>query len=188
MTMTTSTLRIDQAHALAKELLAEDETRWRHTVGVAARAEEIAVTVPLQDREVLVAAAWLHDIGYASGLVRTGFHPLDAADHLDTEGWPDRISGLVAYHSGADFVAEFTGFTQALKRYPHETSPVSDALAYADQTTGPLGERVDVPTRLAESRHRHGESSPLGQAFHLRAPYLLQVAERVETRLLTASR
>jgi hypothetical protein len=35
------------------------------------------VTVPAADRPVLIAAAWLHDIGYAPGLPETGFHPLD---------------------------------------------------------------------------------------------------------------
>jgi hypothetical protein len=49
------------------------------------------------DREILVAAAWLHDIGYAPGLAETGFHPLDGARWLRTAGFGDRLAGLVAY-------------------------------------------------------------------------------------------
>ena len=38
----------------------------------------------------LVAAAWLHDIGYAPELVETGFHPLDGARYLRREGLMNR--------------------------------------------------------------------------------------------------
>ena len=44
---------------------------------VAQRAGRVATILSLPDD--LVAAAWLHDIGYAPGLVQTGFHPLDGA-------------------------------------------------------------------------------------------------------------
>src|SRR5437762_1920670 len=33
--------------------------------GVAAKAAQVAVTVDAVDRELLVAAAWLHDVGYS---------------------------------------------------------------------------------------------------------------------------
>lgn len=42
------------------------------------------------DRDLLVAAAWLHDIGYAPELRDTGFHPLDGARHLEALGAPAR--------------------------------------------------------------------------------------------------
>ncbi|WP_369938733.1 HD domain-containing protein [Plantactinospora sp. BB1] len=51
--------------------------RWRHVQAVAAKAEEAAGAVPSSDRETLIAAAWLHDVGYSPGLVDTGFHSLD---------------------------------------------------------------------------------------------------------------
>ena len=52
-----------------------------------------------------MAAAWLHDIGYAPGLQQTGFHPIDGALHLRSAGWPDAMCDLVAHHSGSRFVA-----------------------------------------------------------------------------------
>jgi hypothetical protein len=42
-------------------------------------------------REVLVAAAWVHDIGYAPELLATGFHPLDGARYLTGLGVPERV-------------------------------------------------------------------------------------------------
>lgn len=83
-----------------------------------------------------VAAAWLHDIGYGAAAVRTGLHPLDGADFLDSHGWPERLSALVAHHSGARFVADELGLGLSMRRYPYESSTVSDALTYADQTIG----------------------------------------------------
>jgi HD superfamily phosphodiesterase len=67
---------------------------------VAARATELARTVDKADRDLLVAAAWVHDIGYAPPLAVTGFHPLDGARHLDRSGFLARLAALVAHHSG----------------------------------------------------------------------------------------
>src|SRR4051812_12498509 len=53
------------AASLTRELLAPLGGRYWHTVGVAARSEELAEAVPPADRELLVIAAWWHDLGYA---------------------------------------------------------------------------------------------------------------------------
>ena len=55
--------------------------RWAHRQGVAAQARTLEVILG-KDADLLVAAAWLHDIGYAPDLVDTGFHPLDGARYL----------------------------------------------------------------------------------------------------------
>ena len=52
-------------------------SRWVHSRGVAQRARDIATTVDREDRAVLLAAAYLHDVGYAPELRVHGFHPLD---------------------------------------------------------------------------------------------------------------
>lgn len=41
------------------------DRRWAHVQGVGQRAAQLTVTVEPGDRDLLVAAAWLHDIGYA---------------------------------------------------------------------------------------------------------------------------
>src|SRR5689334_7872806 len=117
----------DTAEELAYELLAPLGNRWRHTAGVAARAAELAAPLEI-DRDVLVAAAWLHDIGYAERTVVTGFHPLDGARHLERLAWPAAIIGLVAQHSGARFVAAVRGLAEELAAYPDDSGLISDAL------------------------------------------------------------
>jgi HD superfamily phosphodiesterase len=53
---------------LARTLLQEAlPRRWAHVQGVAARARGLAPVLGA-DADLLEAAAWLHDIGYAPGL------------------------------------------------------------------------------------------------------------------------
>lgn len=174
------------ARAEAWRLLAELPERWSHTVGVARRAERLCAAVGEAEREVVVAAAWLHDVGYAEPLRDTGFHPLDGARHLDRRDWPARIAALVAHHSGACFVARARGLEPELAWYEREESGVADLLTYADQTVGPGGVRMDVHTRIADMLRRHGPGSANALVHHLRGPHLLAVAGRVERRLAAA--
>src|SRR2546423_3594364 len=117
---TISAVRVDDARELARELLHDLPERWRHTAGVAHRAEELVGTLDGEDPEVLIAACWLHDIGYAEPLRDTGFHPLDGARYLDRWHWPWRLCGLVAHHSGACFTAQVRGLEHELAAYPDE--------------------------------------------------------------------
>jgi putative nucleotidyltransferase with HDIG domain len=171
------------ARSLARGLLEGLPDRWLHTVSVARRAAELAVTVPPADRDTLVVAAWLHDIGYSPAVADTGFHALDGARYLDRHGWPPRVSALVAHHSGADLLAGAQGLRQTLDRYPDERSPTSDALAYADQTVGPAGQPLPIRDRIAEASTRHGPGSAHARVRRRREPFLRAVGERVERRL-----
>lgn len=175
---------VAEAPALAWTLLADNPERWQHTAGVAQRAEELAVTVADHDDPgTLIAAAWLHDIGYAGCTMDTGFHPIDGARYLDQHGLPGRLAALVAHHSGARFVAEVRGLGDAMAAFPYEHSSLADALTYADQTVGPHGVRVALDERLRDMLRRHGPDSPNARAHHLRGPFLRSVADRVERRL-----
>jgi hypothetical protein len=72
---------ISGAMELAEAKLAASlPRRWRHVRSVARRARWAAKQLALPDD--LVAAAWLHDIGYVPDLVETGFYPLDGARYL----------------------------------------------------------------------------------------------------------
>jgi hypothetical protein len=185
-TDTTAHPLVDAARGLAHELLGGLEARWRHTQGVACRAAEAAPAVPEVDRPVLVAAAWLHDIGYAESLHRWGFHPLDGACYLREHDWPEPLAGLVAHHSAARFVAAVHGLAIPLLAFPADRyagGPLADALTYADQTTGPTGERMDVEDRLAGMLRRHGPDSPNAQVHDQRAPAIRAAVDRTERRL-----
>jgi putative nucleotidyltransferase with HDIG domain len=185
MDTTATSPRIEVARTVAETLLRDLPERWAHSAGVAGKAEQVAVTVDRVDRELLVVAAWLHDIGYSPRLHHTGFHPLDGASYLRRHGWPGRICGLVAHHSGALFVARARHLGAALGRYLCEQSPVSDALTYADQTTGPGGQPMTVEDRMAEMLARRGPDSVQARVHHVRGPHLRAAAARVERRLFS---
>jgi putative nucleotidyltransferase with HDIG domain len=178
-----ATLSVTDARDLAESVIGGLPDRWRHTAAVARRAQELFTAIGRHDREVLVAAAWLHDIGYGALAQRTGFHPLDGAMLLDERDWPQRVSALVAHHSGACFVADAVGLGATLRSYPQEKSAVADALTYADQTVGSRGERLAIDDRIADMLRRHGPDSPNARVHHLRGPYLVAIAQRVEQRL-----
>jgi hypothetical protein len=67
--------------------------------------------------------------------------------------------------------------------YPLETSPVTDALIYANQTVGPDGRIMTFDQRLADMLHRHGPDSPNAAAHPERAPILRAAVLRVQQRL-----
>jgi HD superfamily phosphodiesterase len=137
------------AEQQAAALLGDLGDRWAHVQGVAAQARRVSLAIAPEDRPYLVAAAWLHDIGYAPSLTSTGFHPIDGARHLRSLGH-ERLARLIAWHSSAVSEAPALGLANELGAFPPETSATADALTYCDMTTGPAGERVTMPERLAE--------------------------------------
>src|SRR3954447_17126544 len=166
--------------------LARLGSRWSHARGVALRANEIAAAVDVADRGVLVAAAYLHDVGYADELVVHDFHPLDGALWLRAQG-QERLAGLVAHHTGAMFEAKAHGLAEALAAFGDERSAVSDALAYSDLTTGPTGQGVSVPERLGEIEHRYGAGSLVVLVLHDASATLEAMVRRTEARLVGRS-
>ncbi len=171
------------AAALAESLLPSLGNRWLHTQAVAARAREASAAVPEAERDLLVSAAWLHDLGYAPELRQTGFHPLDGARHLETLGAPDRLVRLVAHHSGATYEAEQRGLSAELAAYECEDSPLLDALIYADMTTGPAGQSFDFDRRMDEILNRYEPGSVVHNAISKARPYLAAAVERTRERL-----
>ncbi|SDJ77710.1 HD domain-containing protein [Streptomyces indicus] len=171
------------AAALAESLLPPLGNRWLHTQAVAAKAQEVSSAVPEDERDLLVAAAWLHDLGYAPELRDTGFHPLDGARHLASLGAPDRLVRLVAHHSGAVYEAEQRGLSAELSAYEREDSPLLDALIYADMTTGPAGQRFDFDARMDEILDRYEPGSVVHTAISKARPYLKDAVSRTLSRI-----
>src|SRR6266516_3223577 len=106
------------AQHLARELLQEPlPRRWAHVQGVAARARSLAPVLGA-DADLLQAAAWLHDIGYAPDLTVTGLHALDGARYLrDAQHADTMLCRLVAHHSCAIIEAEERGLAEICDRY-----------------------------------------------------------------------
>lgn len=170
------------AAVLAEDLLAPLVDRYRHTRQVAACAEELAAAVPAADRDLLVVAAWWHDLGYAPQLVQTGFHPIDGARYLAANGQSSRLCALVAHHSAATFEAKERGLTEELAGWRREKSALADALWTADMTTGPRGQVLQYQERLAEIFGRYGEDSIVGRAMTNARPSIELAIERTERR------
>jgi HD superfamily phosphodiesterase len=128
-------------------------------LGVVDRAHRIRGILEPTEGDVLLAAAYLHDIGYAPELARTGFHPLDGARYVRSRGH-ERLACLVAHHSGARYEAEERGLELELGEFPAEDTLVARALTYCDLTTGPDGRQVEARARLADVVVRYGTEPP----------------------------
>lgn len=146
---------VDWAAAEAEARLRPLGRRLTHVQRVAERAAEIGPATVGQPTELLTAAAYVHDIGYAPELAMTGFHPLDGARFVRDSGHPD-LASLVAHHTGARNEAVLRGIDDFLTEFPFEDSLLQRALTYCDLTTGPDGSRTNVDHRVAEICERYG--------------------------------
>lgn len=170
---------LDQAAKCAEHLLAPLGNRWLHVQGVVERARQVSQAFDAADGNLLIAAAYLHDIGYAPALRNTSFHPLDGAYYLRTLGY-HRLAALVAHHSEARFEARLCGLEQKLNEFPREYTAVADALTYCDQTIGPTGKQVSLEERVAESFFRYRENDIVSQALRQALPHLSLAVERTQ--------
>jgi putative nucleotidyltransferase with HDIG domain len=172
------------AEPLAQALLQEPlPRRWSHVQGVAARARSLAPVLGA-DADLLEAAAWLHDIGYASGLATTGLHSLDGARYLrDAQHADTMLCRLVAHHSCAIVEAGERGLADVLS-LEFEPAPdvLSSVLTCCDMTTSPDGELVPVEQRLAEIHGRYGSGHMVSRSIQRATPMILRAVEQVHQR------
>ena len=172
------------AEPLAQALLQQPlPRRWAHVQGTAARARSLA-PVPGADADLLEAAAWLHDIGYAPGPAATGLHPLDGARYLrDVQRAESMLCRLVAHHSCAVIEAEERGLAQVLTgEFAPPPRPLADALTFCDMTTSPDGGHVQVTHRLAEIQDRYGSGHLVSRFIRRATPLILEAVGQVDAR------
>lgn len=181
--MTIAPPTVDAA-ALAEELLTGVGTRLAHTRRVAAQAARACGLVEGPWADALVPAAWLHDIGYNPQLASTGFHPLDGARHLRTLAWPAEVCRLVAWHTNAGDEANLRGLDGVLldefERPPHDAWA---ALAWADLTSSPAGERWAVEWRVADVLRRYPPGTVVHRAMSASTPELMSAAAAIAAQL-----
>ncbi|MEN4476572.1 HD domain-containing protein [Mycolicibacterium cosmeticum] len=186
------TVNVDRARRIAEELLADVlPRRWSHTIGVAAAAADLADILAPENADTIVAAAWLHDIGYAPDLINTEFHPLDGATYLTTHTVPDEamsaeVIRLVAHHTGAAFEARERGLHDALVSYPAPADALLAILSCADLCTGPDGVPVDPGARIAEVLTRYPAGHPVHRAISTSGPGLIAEARAILDAAATA--
>ena len=175
---------VSWAGHLSQALLQEPlPRRWAHVQGVAARARSLAPVLGA-DADLLEAAAWLHDVGYAPGLAVTGLHALDGARYLrDSQHADAMLCRLVAHHSCAIVEADERGLADVLG-LEFEPAPdvLSSVLTCCDMTTSPDGELVPVERRLAEIHDRYGPGHLVSRSIQRATPMILGAVEQVHGR------
>ena len=148
----------------------------------------MAGVVPEHAAAVVEAAAWLHDIGYASPLVDSGFHPLDGARYLRRIGFGDRLLWtLVAHHTCALVEAEERGLADILAaefpvgRRPAAGGVGADLLRHDDRPG-----RATASTWSSGSRRSWPATGPdhvVHRSIARAAPSLRQQADEVSAVL-----
>jgi putative nucleotidyltransferase with HDIG domain len=174
---------VESAREQSRELLTELPRRWAHVQGVATAAASAARSVASADESSIIAAAWLHDVGYSDSISQTGFHPLDGATYARDAGLPALVVSLIAYHTGAVEEAMERGLSADLAEIPQPPSAVLDVLTFADLTTSPDGKPVEASDRIEEILSRYEPSDPVHRAVSRSAPSLLEAVARVEARI-----
>jgi hypothetical protein len=175
------------AEHTARAILQEPHPpRWAPTRGGAPPGRTLNSLLG-PDADLLTAAAWLHDIGYAPALNRCGFHPLDGARYLrDAQQALPQLCSLVAHHTRAITEADERGLAGELSsEFAPARADLTDALIYCDMTAGPDGQPLPVQHRLAEIRSRYGPDDLVTRAISRSAPELTAAVHRV-TRALAS--
>lgn len=171
-----------QARTTAGKLLsAALPRRWAHVQGVARQA------AVLFGDPLLTSAAWLHDIGYSPAIALTGFHPVDGARWLRTQGADEALVSLVAHHSCAHIEAGLRGLGDILSaEFPRHPSLPHDELCFCDLTTSPDGEVVTAEERFAEIRRRYPDGHVVRTFIDTADGELLATVGRVRAALAAA--
>jgi hypothetical protein len=178
---------LDDAQRLASSLLEKDKPRrLAHVLATGSRAAALTHWEPTAQQALAIAGV-LHDVGYAADLVGFGFHPIDGARFLRSDGWDERIVSRVAHHSCAVIEAEQRGLLAELNgEFPKDESLPHDELCFCDMTTGPAGQLMTVEQRLADIKERYGPGSIVGDSIAIAEPELLASVYRVQARIDSA--
>ncbi|MGW2090917.1 HD domain-containing protein [Promicromonospora sukumoe] len=171
------------ARALLAEVFEPSTDRLAHSLGVGRRAEQVARA--LGRPELLVSAAYLHDIGYAAAARDTGLHQLDGARYLRRLGAPDELTSLVAHHTSALVEAGERHLDTRLRGEfpPPSDTDLLDLLTYCDMTTSATGRAVGVDERLECIYDRYAPGHLVSRSIHRAEPQLRRLVSAVEERL-----
>lgn len=171
----------------AEELLHDLPGRLAHVAGVAEHARAVSEALAV-DQDVVVAAAWLHDIGYAPQVAATGFHPLDGARFATKAGYPPAVTSLIAYHSSAEIEAvERELYAELAAEFNPPEAESLAVLTYCDMTVGPRGERMTIDERLADILERYDPDEVVYRSIQRSARELRSTVAYVEKLLADQS-
>lgn len=152
--------------------------RQAHSGEVGRKVESVAQLVAPWLRGDLVVAATLHDIGYAYRV--TGFHALDGAQFLASQGFSTVSCNLVVQHSASEIEAEVRGIdSRVFEEFAVEfdLEAAHSVIAWADMTTSPAGGTVTVEERLDEIQSRYGPEALVTKFIDRARPRLLAAGQ-----------
>jgi Cof subfamily protein (haloacid dehalogenase superfamily) len=176
--------------SLMRGLLDDQPARIEHLLGVTHLARQLSREIKLssQESEALGLAALFHDIGRASLLRVTGFHPLDGAIFLAHRAAPDFAVEAVLFHRFArDHAVDHPAaapFYAGLAEMDHCLT--TELLSFCDLRISHEGRLVTLPERirgiLSRCRSNHSrrqriqDEYPSCQRLHGRV--LRQIAQK----------
>ncbi len=108
---------------------------WERSSRAANKAERVVAALERPRGEMIISAAWLHAIGEAPSIRKTGFAPVDGAVHLLAEGWPTPVVNLVAHQGQSRLIAPAYEATEQLALFERIQGWPSDILDYAIATS-----------------------------------------------------
>ncbi|SKU61280.1 HD domain-containing protein [Mycobacteroides abscessus] len=159
--------------------------RLAHTIGVVVEADWLAQALLTDvDRQTVLAAAWIHDIGRAPDLNDTGFHPVDGARFARSLGFPSQIVSLIAHHTGATIEAQELGMQAELETFAPPDPRLLEVLSTADLSAGPDGAHIDPHVRLVEVLQRYPSDHSTHRAVARSSGPLLEIADRLLAEVL----
>ena len=169
--------------ALLEQVFEADQRRLKHVLEVARRVKETATTLSEAgkaeiDVDLAYRSALLHDIGYAEGLIDTGFHPIDGARYLEKAGFPD-IASFIVCHSNSPEQAVIKG----LPEIDISENLIADLITYWDVQVMQGGECVPYAERLADIKERHGVDSAVWKAHQLASARIEAVMAKINSLL-----
>lgn len=172
---------VEAAAATAVDIAgAGDRVRRSMVVAEVRRVAEMLVP-GLSD--LLVAAAWLMDIGAAARVADTGFEALDGAVFIRREGFPSIVAELVAHHTATDVEAAARGLAHRLAEFPAPPAQWSAILTYANLRVGEHGEIRSAAAGIAEIVAGARPGGPAQRAVRAAAASLAKTAASVEDLL-----
>ena len=180
-TLGSPTVDVAAARNLAVELLDGVGTRLAHSLGVGRQADLLTAGYPPNQRGRIVAAAYLHDVGYSPRCRRTGWHPYDGARWLANQGHEPEICRLVMWHTAAWHEGRLRGlYADAVAEFgpPDQNSLDTAVLAASDMLTGPAGQTLTVDERLADIAHRYQPTSVVARAMTAAGAELRALVDR----------
>lgn len=171
--------QVRSARVLAEALLSSLPDRLAHVRAVAKEAKKLKPHFDSYAGHSLVAAAWLHDIGYSPIVKVTGFHPADGAAYAREAGFDELVVSMIAYHSGAAAEARERGI--AMTDVAEPPGRLLDALTYCDLTVSPEGALVTPAERLKCVLQRYEPNDPVHRAVSINRGELLAAVGRVQS-------